>query len=284
MTAEDPRPLAGCRIVVTRARAQAGDLRRLLEAEGAEVIEFPVIRVSPPADFGPADRAIRRLGAYEWIVFTSRNGVAAFLDRVHAVAGDAAAGPLGLARIAAIGPGTAEALAARGLAVALAPSEFRAEALVAAFAGEDLRGRRVLVPRAADARSVLPDGLRALGASVDVVPVYRTEPEQGPPPEVRRLLERGEVDAVTFTSSSTVRHFVALLGPTARPALRRVLVACIGPVTAGTVREQGLHPGAVAETYTIPGLVAALRAALPERRAQRTWGRRPSGRGEEATG
>ncbi len=251
--------MRGRRVVVTRSRAQAGSLRRLLEAEGAEVIDFPTIRTLPPGDYEPVDHAIAHLAEYRWIVFTSQTGVAALVDRMRAIGRDPDA--LRGARLAAIGPGTAQALASRGLTTDLAPAEFRAEALVEAFADRDLGGARVLIPRAQDARGVLPDGLRRLGAEVDVVVVYRTalEPEQSP--HVRRLLD-GTVDAVTFTSSSTIRNFVTLLGPDARRVLRGTLIACIGPVTAATARELGLDVGVIAGTYTIPGLVAALRSAL----------------------
>lgn len=252
--------LSGRRIVVTRSRAQARELRALLVAQGAEVIDFPTIRMIPPADYAPVDRAVARLGEYRWVVFTSRNGVVAFVDRMRTLGRSPEA--LHVPRLAAIGPGTASALRAQGLEADLAPDEFRAEALVAAFAREELSGARVLIPRAEDARSVLPDGLRTLGASVDVVSVYRTEVEREHSPEIRRRLLEGPVDAVTFTSSSTVRNFIALLGPDAGRALRGALVACIGPVTAATARELGLDVGVVAETYTIPGLVAALRSAL----------------------
>lgn len=245
---------------MTRARSQAGPLRELLEREGAEVIDFPTIRLLPPADFAPVDRAIMRLGEYRWIIFTSRNGVAAFTDRMWALGRNPKT--LRGVRLAAIGPGTAGELEARGLQVDLAPEEFRAESLVAAFARQDLRGARVLIPRAEEARSVLPEGLRQCGAAVDVVVVYRTVLERDHSPAVRRRLLSGTVDAVTFTSSSTVRNFVELLGPDASRALRRVLVACIGPVTAATARASGLDVGVIAETYTIPGLVAALRLAL----------------------
>jgi uroporphyrinogen III methyltransferase/synthase len=269
-------PLAGRRIVVTRARAQAAALRALFEAEGAAVIEFPTIRLRPPADLRALDDAIGRLATYRWVVFTSASGVAAFTERMAALG--SGAGALGTVRLAAIGPGTAAALRARGLRAALAPDEFRAEALVAAFArlwsrdrpagshppgaGAPATGIRVLVPRAADARPVLPEGLRRLGAVVDVVPAYCTELEREQTPEARARLARGCVDAITFTSSSTVRNFVALLDPETLRRLRRSLVACIGPVTAATAREHGLDVGAVAETYTLPGLVAAVRSAL----------------------
>ncbi len=245
---------------MTRARAQAGPLHELLEREGAEVIDFPTIRLLPPADYAPVDQAIMRLGEYRWVIFTSQNGVTAFTDRMRVL--DRNPQMLRGLRVAAIGPGTGRALEADGLRVDLAPAEFRAEALVAAFERQDLRGASVLLPRAAEARGVLPDGLRRFGAAVDVVAVYRTELEYLHSPEVRRRLQGGTVDAVTFTSSSTVRNFITLLGPAVGQALPGVLVACIGPVTADTARALGLEVGAIAETYTIPGLVAALQSAL----------------------
>ena len=251
---------------MTRARAQAAPLRDLLEADGAEVMEFPTIQMSPPGDYREVDRAIARLEEYGWIVFTSQNGVAALWDRMRAVGRDAHA--LRRARLAAIGPGTAQALEARGLQAHLAPREFLAESLVDAFAREKMGGARVLIPRAETARGVLPDGLRRLGAIVDVVSVYRIEVARDHDPRVRRRLLAGRVDAVTFTSSSTVRNFVVLLRGATPRALERAVVACIGPVTAATAREHGLRVDVVAGTYTIPGLVASLRSALagrPER-------------------
>ena len=254
------RPLSGRKIVVTRAHTQAGVLRDLLEAEGAEVFEFPTIRVVPPRDYGPVDRAIARLGEYRWIVFTSQNGVSALWDRMLALGRDARA--LGMSRLAAIGPGTAGALSARGLRADLAPLEFRAEGLVEAFAHQAIQGTRVLIPRAETARGILPDGLRRLGAVPDVVPVYRIEVAREHDPQIRWRLLAGRVDAVTFTSSSTVRNFMELLRDQAPRALGHAVVACIGPVTAETVREYGFRVDVVAEIYTIPGLVASLRLAL----------------------
>lgn len=254
------RPLLGQRIVITRSRAQAQAFCALLEAEGAEVVAFPTIRVVPPADYGPVDQAILRLGEYSWVVFTSQNGVAAFVGRLHALGHDRRA--LRGIRVAAIGPGTEAALRTHGLGGALAPAEFRAEALVEAFAREGVRGARVLLPRAEVARSVLPDGLRRLGAIVDVVVVYRTEVEHEQDPDTRRHLLEGAVDAVTFTSPSTVRNFLELLGPDALRVLRGCLVVCIGPVTAATAGDSGIRVDLVADTYSIPGVVAALRTTL----------------------
>jgi uroporphyrinogen III methyltransferase / synthase len=256
-------PLSGRRVVVTRSRPQARSLCVLLEADGADVIEFPAIRVSPPSDYGPVDRAIERLADYQWIAFTSQNAVTAFTERLQARGGDAAL--LARLRVAAIGPATAHALSAHGLRPHLSPARFVAEALVDAFAGaypQGLRGTRVLVPRALDARTVLPDGLRALGAVVDVVPVYRVEAERKQGAAAWQRLLHETVDAVTFTSPSTVRHFVELLGASSPRVLDPALVACIGPITAAAARAFGLSVGLVAETYTIPGLVDALRGRL----------------------
>jgi uroporphyrinogen III methyltransferase / synthase len=255
--------LLGQRIVMTRSRAQAQAFCALLEAEGAEVVAFPTIRLVPPEDYGPVDQAILRLGKYNWVVFTSQNGVTAFLDRLQALGRDPRA--LRGILVAAIGPGTGAALRTRGVDVALAPAEFRAEALVEAFARAGVRGASILLPRAEVARSVLPDGLRRLGAQVDVVAVYRTEVEHDQDPHVRRRLLDGALDAVTFTSPSTVRNFLELLGPDALRVLRGCLVVCIGPVTAAAAGESGIRVDLVADTYSIPGLVAALRTVLGSR-------------------
>jgi uroporphyrinogen III methyltransferase/synthase len=252
--------LRGWRIVITRPRAQAGGLRALLEAQGAEVIEFPSIRVAQLDDYAAVDRAIGRLGEYQWLIFTSQNGVAAFVDRLRACGRDVA--ELGRVRLAAIGPATARALEMHGHRPAVSPARFVAEALVEAMTPEHLRGARVLLPRAMDARPVLPDGLRALGAAVEVVPVYRIEPEPGRSSDAMRRLQDGAVDCITFTSSSTVRSFVEVLGEAGIRLPDRTIVACIGPVTAATARDCGLGVGVVADAYTIPGLVDALRDRL----------------------
>jgi uroporphyrinogen III methyltransferase / synthase len=233
----------------------------LLEAEGAEVLECPAIRIVPPQDYGPLDAALRGLGRYAWVVFTSRNGVAAAVQRLRVLGLSSAvlSGP----RLAVIGPATEEALRGHGLRADVSPAEFRAEALVAALAPHVRRGSRVLIPRAAVARDVLPDGLRALGAAVDVVPAYRTEAAVPAPglADLMRPAPAGRVDAVTFTSPSTVREFLRLAGPQAPSRLAGALVACIGPVTADAARAAGLRVGAVATRYTLAGLVAALCAA-----------------------
>ena len=247
----ETRPLFGRRIVVTRAREQASELRIRLEALGAEVLELPAIRVEP------VDFALPPLHRYAWIVFTSANGVRAFFERGLEAAGlDTRA--LGGLRVAAIGPGTAGALEARGIRPDLVPDRFVAESLLEGFPAPGSPGERVLLARAEQARDVLPEGLGERGHAVDVLAVYRTvqaEPEAGLLEHVRA----GDVDALTFTSSSTVNNFLDVVGPATDAG---PLVVSIGPVTSATARERGLRVAAEADPHTIDGLVAAIVEAL----------------------
>jgi uroporphyrinogen III methyltransferase/synthase len=255
----EERPLFGRRIVVTRARAQAGALADLLEDRGAEVISFPTIAIAPPEDPGALDRAVAAANGYDWVVFTSANGVQAFFDRFAAAARDVR--DLASVRLAAIGPETAAQLARRLLRPAIVPDDYRAEGLLAALAGADVRGRRFLLPRAAGARAILPDELRHRGATVDEVVAYRAVPPPGTNvAALTAALEAGDVSALTFTSSSTVRHFVDMIGlpAAARLAKDGPVVACIGPVTAETARTLGLRVDVVPAAYTVPALAAAL--------------------------
>ena len=262
-------PLAGRSVIVTRARAQAAALAEPLEALGAEVLCFPVIATVDPEDWDSADRAIARLGDYDWVVFTSTNGVDRFLERFRVRGGsrDVLAG----AQIAAVGAATAARIRRQGLEPALVPADFRAEGLIEEFqrrvaavgAGVDLRWR-VLIPRALQAREILPEALRGLGCEVDVVPVYRTIlPE--PDPTVLERLRAGTVDAVTFTSGSTVRNFLQLLeaaGLEAARALHGVILASIGPVTTDVLRELGYDADVEALEPTTTSLAAALGNAM----------------------
>lgn len=244
------RPLFGRRVVVTRAREQAGSLRARLEELGAGVVEIPAIEVEP------LDFALPELGRYAWVVFTSANGVAGFFDRGLGPAGlDARA--LAGCRVAAIGPGTAESLARRGLRVDLVPERFVAEALLDVFPPPG-DGARVLLPRAEGARDVLPAGLRDRGYVVDVLPVYRTVAARLDPAEAEGV-RRGGVDAITFTSASTVERFLHAVGTLPEP---QPLVACIGPVTAEAAQRRGLRVDVVAEEHTIDGLVGVLVEAI----------------------
>ncbi|MCX5837980.1 MAG: uroporphyrinogen-III C-methyltransferase [Deltaproteobacteria bacterium] len=251
----ETKPLFGRGIVVTRPEAQAGELAELLQAEGARVIPFPVIRIAPPESWEALDGAIDRLDAYRWIIFTSANGVAFFFRRLRERRGDIR--DLKGIRIATIGPATAAAVGALGIRVDIVPEEFISEGVVRAFTGEDLRGCRVLLPRAEEARDVIPEGLAEMGAKVDVVTAYRTIRSHRDPSGILPLLDGGKVDVITFTSHSTVNHFFGIMGADFRlPS--QVRIACIGPVTAAAAQNAGLTVHILQERYTIPGLVDAI--------------------------
>lgn len=240
------RPLFGRRVVVTRPRAQAPALVRALRERGAEPVEVPVIAIVDPADGGAALRAAAaQLTTYDWVVFTSANAV----ERLLALLPDGRS--FGSARIAAIGTGTAAALNAARLVPDLVPERFVAESLLDAWPPPGAPGARVLLPSAAAARDVLPEGLRAAGYHVDVVETYRTEPGDPSPEE---LAAAADADAIAFTSSSTVAEYLAVAGREALPPV----VACIGPVTAATARERGLEVSVEADVHTVDGLADAL--------------------------
>jgi uroporphyrinogen-III synthase len=244
-------PLTGKRIVVTRPVHQVAALRNRLEDAGAHAIVLPTVAIERIFPNQPLQHAIETLSGYDWIVFTSVNGVDIFIDEVDKRGAEA---PLVGPRIAAIGPVTARALTASGIRVDVMPQRFVAEEIVEALG--DVRGRRILLPRAARARRMLSDALRDLGAHVTDVPLYETTvPETDP--NVLAEIERG-VDAVTFTSSSTVENFVAIAAERATEMMRGAVVACIGPITAQTARSLGLRVDVVATRYTTEGLVTAL--------------------------
>ena len=247
----ESRPLFGKRIVVTRAREQASTLVRALHTAGAATVELATIEITDPADGGAALRAAAaNVSGYDWVVLTSANGATRFLAELR----DARA--LGGVQVAAIGPGTAASLAAGNVVADLLPEQFVAESLLAAFPDPPSgggRAGRVLLPRAAVARDVLPDGLRAAGWEVDVVEAYRSVTAQ---PSVTDRAAAASADVITFTASSTVHRYLEVKGDEPVPPF----VACIGPVTAATAREHGLRVDLVADVHTIPGLVAALTA------------------------
>lgn len=254
---ETRRPLAGRQIVITRRQEQAGGLRAALRKKGATVHEVPTIAVVPPRRWGPLDKAVRGLENYDWVVFTSANGVYFFFARLSHLGKDA--GRLRRAHIAAIGPATAAALKKYRLQADVVPDEFRAEGLLAALRKERWQGKRVLLARAAQARQVLPRELRRRGARVDVVEAYRTVLPRESRLRARKIFAAHKPDMVTFTSSSTVRNFFALLGRwRASRALAGVAVATIGPVTSRTARALGLRVAVEAKSYTIPGLVRVI--------------------------
>jgi uroporphyrinogen-III synthase len=252
------RGLQGRRIVVTRAREQAADLVRELEAHGAQAIVAPVIRIHPLENLGPLRAALSGLSGYRWVVFTSQNAVQIVLDRL--VAWGLTTRVFSSTSIAAIGSATAEALRKRGLHPALVPDEFVAESLVEALINASsgtLVGARVLVPSAEDAREALGEGLRRHGAIVENISVYRTVAVQDDFGDLISEIIARRIDAVTFTSSSTVKSFVNLVGPETATS-GRFVTATIGPITAGTARELGLRDIIEAEPHTVPGLVESL--------------------------
>lgn len=253
----EKKPLFGKRILVTRSREQASVLSEALESMGAEPLEFPTISVAEPEDYSPLDRALDNLGSYRWVIFTSVNGVESFFERLRYHHKDIRA--LCGAEICAIGPKTREALEKYGLVVDYVPVEFRAEEILKVLQGKVAAGDRVLMPRADIARKILPEALTRLGALVDEVTAYRTVPGEGQGVRIAEMLKKGEIHVVTFTSSSTVRNFVNMLGVTdINSLLSDVTVACIGPVTADTAREMGIEAALVAEEYTIEGLVKSI--------------------------
>jgi uroporphyrinogen III methyltransferase/synthase len=244
------RPLSGRRIVVTRPLGQADALRDALQELGADVLVQPAIEISPPTDWVPVDAALQRLDHYDWLVFSSANGVRYFLDRLLTTGGDARR--LGRVRLAAIGPGTAEVLADFRLRADLVPDEFRAEALAEALTATE--GRRLLLIRASRGREVLAEQLRAAGREVDQVVTYCSRDVAQPLPEIAAALAAGEIDWVTVTSSAIARSLAALFGD----QLHQTKLASISPVTSATLRELGFHPAVEAAEYTMAGLAGAI--------------------------
>jgi len=253
----EDRPLLGTRIVVTRARHQASDLVQRLTDLGAAVLECPTIEIVPPSDWSGLDSAIARLTDYQWIVFTSVNGVGYFFQRLFELGKDARS--LGHLRTAAIGPATAARLGDFGLMTDIIPESYRAESVIEAFEKEDVSGQRILLPRAAEARPILPTELEKMGAAVDEIPVYQTRAVEDENGLLVKELETKGVDLVTFTSSSTVRNFNALIPEDRFSSLmEHVTVASIGPITSDTAKELGFDVHIEAKNFTIPGLIEAI--------------------------
>ena len=255
----EKRPLFGKRIVVTRAREQASGFLTGLTELGAECIEFPTIEVVPPESWEPMDRAINSLESYQWLLFTSVNGVKYFFERLEFLGKDVR--DLKGLKIGAIGPATARAIQGKGIRPDMVPDEYRAEAVVESFKQYNTKGVSILLPRAARAREVLPEELEKIGASVNVVTAYRTVKPDHDTERVRGMLEKGEIDMITFTSSSTVTNFMEMFGPDS-PGLKEwmdhVAVACIGPITAETAREKDFEPALIPPEYTIDSLADAI--------------------------
>ena len=246
-------PLFGKRIVVTRAKGQAETLSAKLHELGADVVELPTIEIRPASDYAPLDRALDSLACYDWLIFTSVNGVRFFLERLDRSGCDLRNMR---ARLCAIGPATRAALERVHLKVDLMGREYVAEGLVAALAPYDLAGKRVLLPRAAEARDLVPSELARRGAVVDVVEAYRTVVPETAATEAREIFGGNRrPDCITFTSSSTVKNFVAVAGV---HSLEGVHAVSIGPITSGTARGAGIRVVAEAQPFTVDGLVNAI--------------------------
>jgi len=249
--------LRGKRILVTRARSQASSLVQGIESLGGEVIEFPTIEIRPPETYGPLDHAINKIGSYDWVIFTSVNGVEQFLNRFEKLGKNVA--DLAGVEVGAIGPETAKSLTAARIQASLVPKQYQAEGILEMLTPETLRGKRVLIPLAAQARDILPETLRQWGAEVDIAEAYQTVLPQADVSTLCRLFRQDGIDMITFTSSSTVSNFAALLRDQDLPRLLSgIVIACIGPITKRTVEDLGMLPEVVAEEFTIPGLVRAI--------------------------
>jgi uroporphyrinogen III methyltransferase / synthase len=249
-------PLFGKTLVITRPEEQSEAFMNGLLERGAEPFLFPVIKTVPPEDWQPLDDAIQILDGYDGLIFTSVNGVKFFMRRLKEKGKDIR--ELKGIRLYAIGSKTEQAVNALGISVDVVPEDFVAESLIESLKKENIKGKKFLLPRATVARETLPDKLRAQGAVIDVAPAYRTVRPQTDTQELTRRIKEGSVHAVTFTSSSTVTHFMELVGAVIQPQLAKIAVACIGPVTAKTAEKAGLKVDIMAKEYTVDGLIAAL--------------------------
>ncbi len=261
-SSKSSKALAGVRVLIGRARHQAGSLSTELRKLGADVVEIPFIAIRPPRSFKPLDSALKKLLTYDWLILTSVNGVDAMWARLAKLR--ISKKSLGHLKIAAIGPATRKAIEDRGVKVSVVPKEYVAESVVRSLR-KRVEGKRVLLVRAKVARDVIPRQLRKAGAEVDVFEAYETIVPKASSTRLRAALKnpRTRPDVITFTSSSTVKNFVALLGASGRSKKRPtnlagVTLASIGPVTSATLRELRLGVDVEARQYTIPGLVAAI--------------------------
>lgn len=253
----DKSPLAGKKILITRARDQSSEFATRLRNLGAEVIEYPTIKILPPRSWKRFDRAIDGLKSYDWIIFTSANGVNFFWQRLTNKGKNNRF--LSSIKICAIGPATAEKLKEKGIRVAYTPKEFVAEGILKGFKKMMIKGKRILLARAKKARDILPKGLRKKGAEVDVVEAYRTVKPRGGTKRLKQLLTDDKIDVITFTSSSTFNHFAELLkAEELKKLLKGIAIACIGPITAQTAKKWGMRVQIQPKQYTIPALTRAI--------------------------
>ncbi|HBG18819.1 MAG: uroporphyrinogen-III C-methyltransferase [Desulfobacterales bacterium GWB2_56_26] len=256
----EKRPLFGKKIIVTRTREQASELVAGLEEYGGNVLEFSTINIKPVESYDILDGELERLNEYHWILFTSLNGVKYFFERLYAKGMDARdlKGP----QLATVGKSTADLLLKYGVNADLIPSTFTGEGLAESLLDQGVEGRNILIPRALHAREILPETLRGAGAQVTVAPVYRNCPAEGDKELLRAELEKGGVDMITFTSSSTVRNFLAMIDVANKEDLKKLLanvkIAAIGPITGKTVTDSGLRVDVRPDKHTIPEMISAI--------------------------
>jgi uroporphyrinogen III methyltransferase/synthase len=250
----DKKPLFGKNIIITRAREQASELTKILSDYGANVIEFPTIEIVEPDDFTELDKAINNLRDYNWLIFTSVNGVKLFFKRLYFHKKDVR--ELYGIKVCAIGPKTAKTFNEFGIYPDVIPEKYQAEYVISALEKEGINGKRFLLPRAKVAREVLPEKIREKGGIIDVVTVYKTVMPDVNKDEVLEMLSNGEVDYITFTSSSTVKNFMEIIKD--KELLKGVKLVSIGPITSDTIREFNLEPSVEAKKYTIEGLTEAI--------------------------
>lgn len=251
----DTKPLFGKRVVVTRAREQASDFVEILERQGACVVEFPTIEITPPSGWDAVDASLEKLDGYDWAIFTSVNGIKYFIERLRSKGRDVR--DLKGIKLCAIGPKTASEIEELGLRIDFVPKEYRAEGIIEGLG--EVKGKKILIPRAEVARDILPVELTKMGAAVDVVTSYRTVRPEGKTAEIRKMFNEGKVDVVTFTSSSTVTNFLDMFGEgEGVTLLNGVQVASIGPITADTASKYGIKTAIMPKDYTIPALTEAI--------------------------
>ncbi len=253
----ESKPLFGRRVIVTRARNQASEFSKLLREYGAEPLEFPTIEIIPPDSFNALDKAVDGLERYDWLILTSVNGVRFFLKRLRSGGRDIR--DLKGIKICTIGPRTAQEMERLGVEIDFVPDEYRAEAIVEGLVRRGIEGKKILLPRAEEAREILPQEIRKSGGDVDVVSAYKTVRPLKEKERVRRLLKERKIDVITFTSSSTVRNFTEIFDKAEFPSLiRGVTIGSIGPITAQTAKELGIETDIMPGEYTIPALTEAI--------------------------
>lgn len=253
----ETKPLFGKRVLVTRALEQAGEFSKILERNGAEPVQFPTIKTVAPPSWKPLDKAIKKIGSYDWAIFTSVNGVKYFFERLYKL--DLDIRELKGVKVCAIGPMTEKAIKKLGIKVDLTPREYIAESVIEALGKRRIKGKKFLLARAMKAREIIPQEIKRLGGRIDVVPSYRTIRPAKEADELKKMLLAGEVDVITFTSSSTVTNFASMFKKAdLAELLKDVKVACIGPVTADTAKGYGISVDIMPKAYTIPALTQAM--------------------------